>query len=67
LPPWWTTCSACPGSPRHAGGGGFGRAALRCENRIFAMLARRRLVVKLPAPRVDALGQGALDFARARS
>ena len=37
------------------GGSGFGRSALRWERKIFAMLVRGRLVVKLPAPRVDAL------------
>ena len=41
-------------SPPH-GGGGFGRTALRFQNKIFAMLVRGRLVLKLPAARVDAL------------
>jgi TfoX/Sxy family transcriptional regulator of competence genes len=34
---------------------GFGASALTIEGRIFAMLTRGRLVVKLPRARVDAL------------
>jgi hypothetical protein len=37
------------------GGSGFGRSALRFENKIFAMFVRGRLVVKLPAERVQEL------------
>ena len=37
------------------GGAGFGRNALRFQNKIFAMLVRGRLVLKLPVTRVDAL------------
>ena len=37
------------------GGSGFGRGALRYRRKIFAMLVRGRLVVKLPGPRVDEL------------
>ncbi len=34
---------------------GFGSTALKIHNKIFAMLVRGKLVVKLPKPRVDAL------------
>ena len=37
------------------GGSGFGRSALRYRRKIFAMLVRGRLVLKLPGPRVDEL------------
>jgi len=37
------------------GGSGFGRGALRYRRKIFAMLVRGHLVLKLPGPRVDAL------------
>jgi hypothetical protein len=47
-----------PGVTSPRGGSGFGRSALRWEKKIFAMLVRGRLVVKLPAPRVDALVAG---------
>ena len=47
-----------PGVTPPRGGSGFGRSALRWERKIFAMLVRGRLVVKLPAPRVDALVAG---------
>ncbi|MGH3234804.1 MAG: hypothetical protein ACRDOH_16440 [Streptosporangiaceae bacterium] len=41
-----------------AGGSGFGRGALRCRRKIFAMFVRGQLVVKLPGPRVDQLVAG---------
>jgi hypothetical protein len=47
-----------PGVTPPRGGSGFGRSALRWENKIFAMLVRGRLVLKLPAGRVDALVSG---------
>ena len=37
------------------GGSGFGRGALRFRRKIFAMLVRGRLGVKLPRQRVDEL------------
>ncbi|HEV3293916.1 MAG TPA: hypothetical protein VG123_33470 [Streptosporangiaceae bacterium] len=37
------------------GGSGFGRSALRFQNKIFAMFVRGRLVLKLPAERVEEL------------
>src|ERR1700755_1783308 len=46
---------AVPGVTPPGPGRGFGAHALRFQNRIFAMLVRGRLVVKLPRSRVDAL------------
>ena len=46
---------AVPGVTPPRGGSGFGRSALRWQGRIFAMLVRGALVVKLPKARVDDL------------
>jgi hypothetical protein len=46
-----------PGVTAPQGGSGFGRSGLRYERKIFAMFVRGRLVLKLPARRVDALVQ----------
>ncbi len=40
------------------GGSGFGRGSLKYRGKIFAMLVRGSLVVKLPAERVTALIDG---------
>jgi hypothetical protein len=46
---------AVPGVTPPGPGRGFGAHALRFDKKIFAMLVRGRLVVKLPRARVDAL------------
>jgi hypothetical protein len=51
-----------PGVTPPRGNGGFGRTALRYQGKIFAMLVRGQLVLKLPADRIDLLvdaGDGA--------
>jgi hypothetical protein len=44
-----------PGVVPPPGGRGFGRHAVRCHGKIFVMLVRGRLVLKLPRARVDEL------------
>jgi hypothetical protein len=46
---------ATPGVAPPPGGGGFGRGAVRFQKKIFVMFVRGRLVLKLPAVRVDEL------------
>ena len=45
----------CPGVTPPPGGSGFGRGTVRFQKRIFVMFVRGRLVLKLPAGRVDEL------------
>jgi hypothetical protein len=47
-----------PGVTPPRQGRGFGSHAVRIRSKIFAMLVRGRLVVKLPEARVDALVAG---------
>ena len=44
-----------PGVSPPPGGSGFGRGAARFQKKIFVMFVRGRLVLKLPAGRVDEL------------
>ena len=44
-----------PGVTPPRGGSGFGRGAVRFQKKIFVMFVRGRLVLKLPAARVDEL------------
>ena len=44
-----------PGVTPPSAGKGFGSSALKMQDKIFAMLVRGNLVVKLPKARVDAL------------
>jgi|HubBroStandDraft_6_1064221.scaffolds.fasta_scaffold1200081_2 hypothetical protein len=46
---------AGPGVTPPPGGSGFGRGAVRFQKKIFVMFVRGRLVLKLPAARVDEL------------
>jgi hypothetical protein len=44
-----------PGVTPPRGGSGFGRSAVRFQSKIFVMFVRGRLVLKLPAQRIDEL------------
>jgi TfoX/Sxy family transcriptional regulator of competence genes len=48
-------CLAFDGVTPPSPGGTFGSTALKCHNKIFAMLVRDHLVLKLPRKRVDEL------------
>jgi hypothetical protein len=48
-------CLSIEGVTPPTSGGGFGAGALRYQKKIFAMLVRGQLVVKLPRKRVDEL------------